>query len=368
MVDPFVILAPVLLLAVVALLRFLGCSSFEAAPDPTPTLTGLDPDSAIAGGPDFPLTVTGTAFQPTTAKVHWNGQTITPSPGASATQLTVQIPANNIATVGSPDVQVFNDPSGPGSNVKKFTIKPVPVPNITRLDPLSKLVCEGQFSLKVFGSNFVNDPDPLKRSRVRWNGSDRTTTFISDQQLEATIPAADIAELDPGQAPKTVNVTVFNPPLGGGSGTSTPPLTFKIDRGTPNAVRFDPKPAQVTNSGDILNGTYKNIDFLINQWIWTGQPSGAVISPTTSAPSSFSFVNGKRILASVIVYPQVVGQITLSDFVNPDVLHTVTPQEVAAMMFLTVPTNWTKCAKTVKVTFSAAPQLPVLEIAYLGPP
>jgi hypothetical protein len=38
----------------------------------------------------------------------------------------------------------------------------------------------------VNGSNF------LSGARVRWNGTDRVTTFVSPIQLQAGIPAADI--------------------------------------------------------------------------------------------------------------------------------------------------------------------------------
>jgi len=286
MIDPFVILAPVLLLAVVALLRFVGCAA----------ILGLD------------------------------------------------------------DVQYTG---APAAN---------PQPQPTGLDPPSKFVCEGQFTLKVLGTGFVNG------SVVQWNDGSNPllslTTRLVSGHLEADVPANLIEELAPGPpggsaVKKTVKVTVFNPAPGGGT---SPPLTFDIVPGTPNIVRFDPKPPQVANSGDILNGSYKNLDFDISQWRWELRPNGSVISLTTSAPSRFSFVNGKRVLASVVVFPTVVGQIKLSDGgVNLDKSLSFTSAEVGS--FQTVPTNWTKCAKTVQVQFiSAAPQLPVLEITYLGPP
>ncbi len=256
MVDPYMLLAPVLLLAVIALLRFVGCELI------------------------FPL-------------------------------------------VGPPD------------------------PVTTGLDPASATVCGPGFQLKVSGTGFVSG------SQVQWNGANRTTGFISATQLEA-----DISEDDIG-AKGTAQVTVAN-----GSLTSSP-LPFEVVPGTPNAVRFDPQPPQVANSGDILNGIYKNLDFGISQWRWSFQPNGSVISLTTSAPSSFSFVNGKRILASVVVFPTAAGNIKLSDGgTNPDVLLSLAPTG----SFQTVPTNWTKCAKTATVEFSGAPPFSVLEIAYLGPP
>jgi hypothetical protein len=55
---------------------------------------------------------------------------------------------------------------------------------------------------------------------VRWNGSNRTTTFVSSTQLTATIPASDIAVAG------TAQVTVFTPTPGGGTSSAQ---TFTIN-------------------------------------------------------------------------------------------------------------------------------------------
>jgi hypothetical protein len=71
------------------------------------------------------------------------------------------------------------------------------------------------FTLTVIGYSFT------PASVVRWNGSDRLTTFISDSQLAATINAADVSAL--GEYP----VTVYdpNPPP---SGSQTAPILFHV--------------------------------------------------------------------------------------------------------------------------------------------
>ena len=51
----------------------------------------------------------------------------------------------------------------------------------------------------------------MSTSVVRWNGANRTTTFVNSTQLRATIPASDRAALGPRQ------VTVFTPAPGGGA-------------------------------------------------------------------------------------------------------------------------------------------------------
>jgi hypothetical protein len=72
-------------------------------------------------------------------------------------------------------------------------------PTNTSVSPNTKVAGSGTFSLTVNGTNFING-----QSIVRWNDTNRTTTFISATQLNATINAADIATAG------TANVTVFN--------------------------------------------------------------------------------------------------------------------------------------------------------------
>jgi len=88
----------------------------------------------------------------------------------------------------------------------------VTLPALTSLSPASKVAGTGAFTLTVNGANFVSGT-----SVVRWNGSNRTTTFVSATQLTAAITAADITSSG------TANITVAN-----GSGVSNA-LPFMID-------------------------------------------------------------------------------------------------------------------------------------------
>jgi hypothetical protein len=83
-------------------------------------------------------------------------------------------------------------------------------PTLNSLSPSSAPAGGPAFTLTVTGSNFVSG------ATVRWNGSSRTTTFVSSTQLTAAIAAADIA------AVATAQVTVANP---GGSVSSALPFT-----------------------------------------------------------------------------------------------------------------------------------------------
>jgi len=96
------------------------------------------------------------------------------------------------------------------------SVQPIPVPTIKSLSPATTVSGGAGFTLIVYGSNF------LPSSVVQWNGSNRSTTFVSTGQLTTQITAADIAKA--GTAP----VTVFNPAPGGGSSNSS---TFTITTG-----------------------------------------------------------------------------------------------------------------------------------------
>jgi hypothetical protein len=180
------------------------------ASNPVPTITAINPSSAVAGSGGFTLTITGTNFV-NGSVVRWNGSPRTTT-FVSSTRLEAAIPASDVATAGTANVTVFNPaPGGGTSNTATFTIQASnPVPTITAINPSSAVAGSGGFTLTITGTNFVNS------SVVRWNGSDRPTTFVSSTQLTAAIPASDVATAG------TANVTVFNPAPGGGeSGAAT---------------------------------------------------------------------------------------------------------------------------------------------------
>jgi hypothetical protein len=81
-----------------------------------------------------------------------------------------------------------------------------PVPLINQpLVPDAAMPGGAGFTLTVNGTSFVST------SVVKWNGSTRTTTFVSQSRLKATILASDVATAS------TASVTVVNPSPGGGT-------------------------------------------------------------------------------------------------------------------------------------------------------
>jgi glucose/arabinose dehydrogenase len=89
-----------------------------------------------------------------------------------------------------------------------------PGPVVAGLSPASAIAGDPDLALSVVGTGFAEG------SVVRWNGSDRPTTFQSSTLLTASIPASDLA------ASGFAQVTVFTPAPGGGSSSA---VTFDIN-------------------------------------------------------------------------------------------------------------------------------------------
>ena len=81
-------------------------------------------------------------------------------------------------------------------------------PTETSLSPSNAIVGGPGFQLTVGGKKFVEG------AVVSWNGSPRSTTFVSSTVLQAQILASDIATVG------NFKVKVTNPPPGGGNSNS----------------------------------------------------------------------------------------------------------------------------------------------------
>jgi hypothetical protein len=104
-----------------------ACAPADSDPftvsNPAPAITSLSPDSAIAGGPAFALTVDGSGFVPGSI-VRWNGAD-QPTAFISPGRLVAAISSLEIATAGSVSVAVFNGAPGGGlSAPAPFGISP----------------------------------------------------------------------------------------------------------------------------------------------------------------------------------------------------------------------------------------------------
>jgi copper(I)-binding protein len=240
--------------------------------NPAPTISSISPATAVAGSGNFTLTITGTNFV-TNSVVRWNGSDRTTT-FVSSTQLTAAISASDVATAGTANVTVFNPtPGGGTSNAATFTITN-PSPTITAISPSTTVAGSGNFTLTITGTNFVNG------SVVRWNGSDRTTGFVSSTRLEAAIPASDVATAG------TANVTVFNPTPGGGTSNAA---TFTITNPSPTITTISPSTTVAGSSGFTLTITGTNfVNGSVVRWDGSPRPTTFVSSTqlTATIPAS----------------------------------------------------------------------------------
>ncbi|HUK30164.1 MAG TPA: DUF1800 family protein, partial [Candidatus Acidoferrum sp.] len=218
-----------------------GCGgSGESAPPPPPVITVVTAPSSAnvrAGATQsFTVTVTGTTStavtwevnsipggNPTVGTIDSNGNYTAPAIVPSPNSATVQaVLTSNSSDMGSSAVTLFN-----------------PVPVVLGISPTT--IPAGNFSLTVYGSNFVSG------SQVMFGGTALTTTLVSTTQLLAT-GTATTGEIG------SVAVTVDNPNPGSivSSTSATAQVTAALAATPAAAVRFleqstfGPTPALIT--------------------------------------------------------------------------------------------------------------------------
>jgi hypothetical protein len=165
-------------------------------------------------------------------------------------------------------------------------------PTVASLAPASKPVGGAAFTLTVFGTNF------LSTSAVLWNGSARTTSYLSATQLTAQIIVGDIASS--GQ----ISVTVSNPaPSLGVSNSKTfgvqaPASIVYVDGSyTPEScgvhtwgydaftnIQAGASAAAIGGTIYVAAGTYAGNITINKSLILIGDPGDATAGPGPNAP------------------------------------------------------------------------------------
>jgi uncharacterized protein (TIGR03437 family) len=178
---------------------------------------------------DSPLTITSVAASAEFSQTNTCAAAVAPSatcsiavtfhPIASGTRTGTIIINSN--AVGSP--QVVNV-VGNGQAL---------APGLVSISPASVSTFGAAFTLTVQGSNFIAN------SVVRWNGSDRPTSFSSTTQLTAMIASSDLT--NGGSFP----ITVFNPAPGGGSSSA---VNLTVMNLVPSLTSISPTSALVGGS------------------------------------------------------------------------------------------------------------------------
>ncbi|MGB7957381.1 MAG: YDG domain-containing protein [Minisyncoccia bacterium] len=236
--------------------------------NPIPTLSAISPTSTVAGSAGFTLTLTGTGFI-SSSTAQWNGSPRVTT-YVSSTTITATVLASDVAIAGTASVTVVTPaPGGGTSNSQTFTILN-PVPATASLSPTSTAAGSSGFTLTVNGTNFVAS------SVVDWNGSSRTTSFVSSTQITATILAADVA------ATGTASISVVNAAPGGGTSNAQTFTVTAAPNPVPTTTSISPVSAIAGTSGFTL--TVNGTNFVASSAVdWNGSSRTTTIVSSTQA-------------------------------------------------------------------------------------
>lgn len=205
--------------------------------------------------------------------------------------------------------------------------KPVsqnPVPTMASISPASVTAGGAAFSLTVSGVNFTGT------SVVKWNGSPRTTAFVSSTQISAAISAADIATAG------TVQVTVTTPGPGGGTSTAA---VFNINIATnPIPIVSGISPTSATAGSPAFTLTVNGTNFIsssVVQWNGAAQPTSIVSSTQVTAQIPATNIVSAGTANVTVTNPAPGGGVsnTVTFTINPP------SQNIGIVQLLSVATN-----------------------------
>jgi uncharacterized delta-60 repeat protein len=186
------------------------------APNPAPAITGLAPAMAVAGSAPFSLSVEGTGFE-VGSVVQFNGATLATTL-VSATQLTAQVPASAVASVGSFAVVVANPAPGGTSAVAAFVVT-APAPTIASFAPTAG---GAGTEVTVTGTNFTGT------TAVELNGQGIVGfTVVNASTVTFVVPAGASSGL----------IAVATP---GGRATSTAAFSYLAPNPAPTITSLAP--------------------------------------------------------------------------------------------------------------------------------
>jgi len=180
-----------------------------------PQITSLSPAYAVAGSnQNLLLAVSGTGFA-STDSINWNGTpqtTTTTSSGLSTT-----ITSENLAATALASVSIQTSAANIASPSVQFQIGPSSnaVPTLSSMSPANTKIG----SVPANGYILVNGKNFVPASTVLFNGSPRSTGYVSNNQLAVVVQSSDVA------TGGTIAVTVSNPNPGGGASGA---LNFSI--------------------------------------------------------------------------------------------------------------------------------------------
>jgi len=256
-----------------------------AVNNPLPAISSIVPsDRPVCGGP-FTLSVNGTNFVANSV-IRLNGIDHATA-FVSPTQLTADMTEADFPSAGIYNITVFNPAPGGGTSSSVSLPNPLPSATINTLAPANAVAGGAPFTLTVNGTNFCAD------SIVRFNGLDRTTTFISGTQLTAEISATDL------QAPGNCAVTVFRP----GSGSSNA-VDFFVAPPVVDVFSISPDSAPAGGPAFTLTITGNNFfPGVITRWNGNDRPTTVLNGTQLTAEISAADIQNNGTAAVTVFVP-----------------------------------------------------------------
>jgi uncharacterized protein (TIGR03437 family) len=231
--------------------------------NPVVTLSGLSPNSVVAGSPQMDITVTGRNFL-AGATVLWNGGALA-TMFVNSAQLTATVPAALLQNAATVPVTVMNPGAAPTPPMN-FSIR-LPAPVLTSISPTSAAAGSAGFTLTIASANCGTG------CTAQWNGTPLPTSFVSTTAVSASVPASLIA------SPGPVSVRLVNPD-GGASGTAS----FTINPGASTVTAVSP--ASIT-SGSPATLTVTGSNFAAGAAVlWNGMPLTTTFVSATQLTAS----------------------------------------------------------------------------------
>lgn len=238
--------------------------------NPIPTITSLSPSSIYEDSPATTVTINGSGFL-STSVAYLNNQNALTTTYVSATQIKAQIPASYLVQPTTDYLSVTNPAPGGGmsgsSNINVIGLEPT----VSSVSPNYMVAGSASGPIIVYGSNFQSG------SKVTWNGTTISTTYISSSQLQAQPTTAQLSTAG------IIELAVSNPAPGS---LSTPtifnvtyPATVTILDLPANDMVWDPFAQLIYASIPSSYGVNGN--------------SIAVINPTTGAVTAFHFAGSE---------------------------------------------------------------------------
>ncbi|MBI4810349.1 MAG: T9SS type A sorting domain-containing protein [Ignavibacteriales bacterium] len=171
-----------------------------------PVLNNISPSTVEIGNDGLTMILNGENFL-TTSIVRFNGSDLMTT-FVSESELEASLTKSELSLIGTFEVVVANpSPNGGISAVKQFTVTGTSQ-QITSIYPTTKLYGTSNLSLAINGENFNQN------TVVRFNGSNRSTRFVSTNSLIAELYPSDVFEVG------VFSINVYNFGAGGGISNS----------------------------------------------------------------------------------------------------------------------------------------------------